>query len=258
MNHPFEMLGYHSADGVARITFQRAPYNVLNIALLKELERALSLAAADDSLRLLLLTGSGEKFFSAGVDVQEHTADYVAAMLSSFHAVIRAVWNFPLPTLAVLNGSAFGGGCELALACDLALAVAGAQLGQPEIRLGVFAPVAAILLPQRLPAVRAHELLLAGQPLSAEEAYQLGLLNRIFAPADFVAGVHAFIQPYLQLSRAAQLQNKQALRAASGLSFDAALTKLEQQYLQELMQTADAQEGVQAFLEKRLPQWRHQ
>lgn len=253
----FKYLDYHAADGLLTVTLKRPPCNILHIAMLEELNRALDLAAADVSVRMLMLTGSGERFFSAGVDVLDHTPERAAEMLSAFHGSVRRLRNFPLPTLAVLNGSALGGGCELVLACDLALAVEDAQLGQPEIKLGVFAPVAAILLPRLLPAPRAMEMLLGGASLSAEEARHYGLLNRVFPRADFSDACRAFILPYLQHSRAALLENKQAIHLAAGKPFDEALATLEQRYLSELMATADAQEGIAAFLEKRAPQWRH-
>lgn len=246
------------ADGLLTLTLMRPPVNVLNIALLHELASLLDEAAQDASVRVLLLTGAGEKFFSAGVDVAEHTAEHAATMLKAFHRVMRQLHDFPLPTVVVLNGSALGGGLELALACDLRLAVEDAQLGQPEIRLGMFAPVAAILLPRLLPPALANEMLLSGATMDAARALQYGLLNRVFPRAAFDQEVTRFVQPYLQLSRSAQIQHKQALRMAVGLPFDAALDKLEQHYLHSAMTTADAQEGLAAFLEKRPAHWSHQ
>jgi len=253
----FQFLEYRSADGLLTITLNRPPHNILHIAMLDELHRALDLAAGDDSARLLLLTGRGEKYLSAGVDVLDHTPERVAEMLRAFHGCVRRLCDFPLPTVAALNGSALGGGCELVLACDMAVAVEGAQLGQPEIKLGVFAPVAAILLPKLLPPARAMEMLLGGVSLGVQEALGYGLLNRVFPRASFVEDTQDFMRPYLQLSRAAQLQNKQAIRSAAGKPFDEALALLEQRYLNELMATDDAQEGINAFLEKRAPQWKH-
>ncbi len=256
-NTHFQFLDHLCADGLLTLTLKRPPVNVLDIALLDELGRALDLAAADASVRVLLLTGQGEKFFSAGVDVADHTPERVEEMLRVFHGVIRRLRDFPVPTLAALNGAALGGGLELALACDMRLAAEGVQLGQPEIRLGVFAPVATILLPRLLPPAVAHEMLLGGASLDAAAALRYGLLNRVLPRAGFAAAVAAFVQPYLQLSRAAQVQNKRALREADSQSFDAALALLERRYLHELMATADAQEGIAAFLEKRVAQWRH-
>lgn len=247
-------------NGLLTLTLARPPLNVLNTALLQALARLLEQAATDARVQVLLLSAQGERYFSAGVDVAEHGAPQVDEMLAAFHAVARQLYEFPLPTVAALNGTALGGGLELALACDLRLAVADAQLGQPEIRLAVFAPVAAILLPRLLPAAVAREMLLGGRVLSAAEAMQFGLLNRLLPRTEFVTGVTEFLAPYLQLSRAAQLHNKRALRCAEERcndSFAAQLHALERQYLGELMATQDAHEGIAAFMEKRPPRWRH-
>ncbi|WP_197706865.1 enoyl-CoA hydratase/isomerase family protein [Sterolibacterium denitrificans] len=252
-----QWLAVDLSDGLLKLTLDRPPVNVLNITLLNALAAVLGQAAADARVRVLLLTARGERYFSAGVEVAEHGAAQVEEMLAAFHDVARRLRAFPLPTLAALNGSALGGGLELALACDMRLAVADAQLGQPEIRLGVFAPVAAILLPRLLPPGLAHEMLLGGRLLESSDALRFGLLNRVWPREAFDAGVAEFLAPCLQLSRAAQLHNKRALRAAQGQPFDAALSLLERQYLDELMATHDAHEGIAAFLEKRVPQWRN-
>lgn len=246
------------ADGLLTLRLCRAPLNVLDIALLLELDAQLAAAAADPAVRVLLITARGERWFSAGVNVADHTAERIQMLLPLFHSLIRRLYHFPVPTIAVLNGSALGGGLELALACDLRLAVAEAQLGQPEIRLGVFAPVAAILLPRLLPPGLAHEMLLGGRLLTAAEALQFGLLNRVLRRDESAAGVADFLAPYLQLSRAAQVHNKRALRETAGPPFDVALELLERRYLDGLMATHDAHEGIAAFMEKRAPQWRHE
>ena len=248
---------YALEDGLLTLTLKRPPVNVLNMALLGELARVLGCAAQDASVRVLCLSGQGEKFFSAGVEVADHTSGRVAQMLPLFHQVVRQLRDFPVPVLAALNGSALGGGLELALVCDMIVAVEGAQLGQPEIRLGVFAPVAAILLPRVLPPVLANEMLLGGGAMDAAVALRHGLLNRVFPRTSFVKDVAAYLQPWLALSLAAQVHNKRALRAAEPHLFDAALAQLERCYLQDLMATEDAREGINAFLEKRAPQWRH-
>lgn len=261
--HPdgsLEFIDYHAADGLARITLRRPPHHVLHIALLDELARVLEIAAADTTLRLLCLTAAEGRCFSAGVDVADHTAERVRAMLAGFHRVILRLHDFPVPTLAVLQGAALGGGLELALACDLRVAAAGVRLAQPEIRLGVFAPAAAVLLPRLLPLARAHELLFSGDELTAEEGLALGLINRVWSDDDVAARLEDYIQPYLRLSAVAQRHNKRALRLARtvcGDDFAAALARLERLYLDELMASADANEGLASFLEKRPPQWKH-
>jgi cyclohexa-1,5-dienecarbonyl-CoA hydratase len=246
-----------SFEGLATLRINRAPLNVLDIATLEEMSAALDDLAADPTLRLLVVAAAGEKAFSAGVEVADHTPDKVDRMIDIFHAVVRKIEAFPTPTLAAVHGAALGGGLEVALACDMIVAASGAKLGQPEIKLAVFAPVAAVLLPRLLPRARANEMLYGGGIMTAEEALQYGLVNRDFPRETFVEDARAFSRPFLELSRAALLASKKAVRLAATAPFTEALAAVEKIYLQELMRTADAKEGLAAFLEKRTPIWRH-
>lgn len=245
------------ADGLATLTLARPPLNILDLAAMEEMDAALAELAADPSVRLLMVSAAGEKAFSAGVEVADHTADKVDRMIGIFHSVIRRIEAFPVPTLAAVNGTALGGGLELALACDMIVAASGAKLGQPEIRLAVFPPVAVVLLPRLLPPARAHELLYGGGMITAEEALQYGMVNRVFARETFATQARAFAGGFLELSRAALASTRKAVRAATGRSFGAALADAETIYLKELMATDDAKEGLDAFLTKRKPRWQH-
>jgi cyclohexa-1,5-dienecarbonyl-CoA hydratase len=244
-------------DGLATLTIAKPPVNVLDIATMEEMDMALAALAGDRSIRLLVIAAAGEKAFSAGVEVADHTPDKVEDMIAIFHAVIRRIEAFPVPTLAAVNGTALGGGLEVALACDMIVAAAGAKLGQPEIKLAVFPPVAAILLPRLLPPAKANELLYGGGVITAEEALQYGLVNRVFARDSFAADLAAFCRPFVELSRAALAATKKAVRLAAGRNFEPALQAVEASYLQELMATADAKEGLDAFMAKRKPLWQH-
>jgi cyclohexa-1,5-dienecarbonyl-CoA hydratase len=146
---------------------------------------------------------------------------------------------------------------ELAIACDMIVAVAGAKFGQPEIKLAVFPPVAAVLLPRLIPPARAMEILLGGENLLAEEGKAIGLVNRVFPRETFAADVQFFLAPFMKLSRVALLSTRRAIREAAGKPFDTALDTVEHIYLKELMLTDDAKEGLAAFLEKRQPAWRN-
>ena len=199
----------------------------------------------------------GEKAFSAGVEVADHTPDKVDQMIDVFHGIFRRLNKMPMPTIAAVNGAALGGGMELAIGCDMVVAAAGAKFGQPEIKLAVFPPIAAVLLPRLVPPARAMEILLGGENLTAEEGKAIGLVNRVFARETFAADVQAFVAPFLKLSRVALLSTRKALREANGKPFDAALNTVEDIYLKELMLTDDAKEGLSAFLEKRPPVWRN-
>lgn len=244
-------------DGLACLTLQRPPVNVLDIAMMEQMGAELGALAANPTVRLLMICGAGDKAFSAGVEVADHTPEKVDRMIAVFHALIRRIEAFPVPTLAALNGAALGGGLEVALACDLIVAAAGAKLGQPEIKLGVFAPVAAVLLPRLLPPAQAHELLYGGGVISAEQALAYGLVNRVFARATFAEEARAFAATFLEHSRAALASSRKAVRAAAGLGFAAGLAQAESIYLNELMKTQDASEGLAAFMAKRKPVWQN-
>jgi cyclohexa-1,5-dienecarbonyl-CoA hydratase len=251
----FKFLEYTASEGLVTITINRPPYNVLDIAVMQELNQALDAAAKEDTAKVVMITGKGEKVFSAGVDVLDHTPDKVDQMIEVFHGILKRLMVFPLPTVAALNGSAMGGGCELAIACDMVVATEETKLGQPEIKLGVFPPIAAILMPKIMPSPKAMELLLGGGLITAQEALGLGMLNKVFPRATFAQDTRTFLEQFLSLSRVALLYTKRAIREASGKPFLEALFTVEQIYLKELMGTADAVEGLNAFMEKRKPVW---
>jgi cyclohexa-1,5-dienecarbonyl-CoA hydratase len=237
-----------------RLVLARPPLNVLHIPMLDELERALAAVAADDSVGVVTLTGAGGAF-CAGVDVADHTPERVGRMLGSFHAAIRHLLALECPVIAAVNGAALGGGCELLLACDIVLAREDAKIGQPEIRLGAFPPVAAVLLPRLIGRQRALELLLTGRVLSAAEAHDLGLVTETVPADGFDAAVEGYVRRFLGLSGPVLRLAKRAVLAVEGLPPAAAIERAEDIYLDQLMQLDDAREGVVAFLEKRPPVW---
>jgi cyclohexa-1,5-dienecarbonyl-CoA hydratase len=242
-------------DGVVVITLDRPPLNVLDLATLAALADAVERARDADGTALLL-TGAG-RAFCAGVDVADHGADRVDRMLHDFHAIIEGLLSLEVPVVAGLNGAAFGGGLELALACDVVIARAGAKLGQPEVTLGVFPPAAAVLLPRLVGRQAALDLLLTGRTLTAEEALALGLVSRV-APAD---DFHALVERYLgslgALSAPVLRLTKRAVTGSRELPLHEGLAFAERLYREELMRLGDAHEGLSAFLEKRAPVWRH-
>lgn len=248
-------VAYSIEGGLITLTIDRPPHNVLDIALMRELNAALDRAALETGAKVLRITAAGDKVFSAGVDVMDHTSDKVVSMIEVFHGILKRLMAFPLPTVAAVNGSAFGGGCELAIACDMVVAVEGARFGQPEIKLGVFPPIAAILMPRILPLPRVMEMLLGGNPIEAREALALGMVNRVFPRSGFEQDCRAFLEQFLSLSRVALLYTKKAIREAAGKPFYEALFTVEQIYLKELMATHDAAEGLASFMQKRKPVW---
>lgn len=245
----FQFIDWQANNGIARLTLKRAPLNIINIAMLRELGSALEVIARDESLRVLVLRGEG-KMFSAGVDVAEHTTNKVGEMIPLFDQTCTALSDFPAPTLAVVHGHALGGGCELALCCDLIVAAEGANFGQPEIKLATIAPIAALRLPALIGSRRAAELLFTGEPIGSIEAAQIGLINRAVPIDQLDRTVDQLIGKLINLSGAALRLCKRAMRLG-------ALDTMEKLYLDELMSTEDAHEGLAAFMEKRAPIWKH-
>ncbi|HTQ80362.1 MAG TPA: enoyl-CoA hydratase/isomerase family protein, partial [Thermoanaerobaculia bacterium] len=234
------------------------PLNILDLATLADLNAALDGLAADPDLQVVVLRGAGERAFSAGVSVQDHTADKVRAMLDGLHGAIRRLRDLPAVTLAAVHGHCLGGGMELALGCDLVLATDDARFGQPEIELGCYPPAAAALYPRLLGASRTLELLLSGRTLSAEEAERLGLVTWRTATLDGPDGGLARVLAQLTARSAAVTRlTKRAVAAGRDHDFAAALQETERLYLEQLCQRADMEEGLTAFLEKRPPVWKH-
>jgi len=242
--------------GVARITLARPPLNILTIEMMKELNGVLALLPARSDLRAVVFAAEG-KAFSAGVAVEDHQGDRVKPMLQAFHQIFRHLHSLGCPTVAAVQGTALGGGAELATFCDVVIASENATLGQPEIKVGVFPPIAAFWYPRRVGEARALQLLLSGEVISAREAERIGLVDRVVPPEELEQAVAAALARFTDKSAVVLRLTKRAVREAGGRDFEAALNALEALYHSELMQTEDAGEGLRAFIEKRPPVWKH-
>ncbi len=243
--------------GLARLTLDRPPLNVMDVATLKDMEAALdALEALGDAARVLTITGAGQKAFSAGVDIKDHTPEKVPAMLELFHRVISRIRNLEIPTIALVRGAALGGGCELAIACDIILAEEGARFAQPEVDVGCFPPVAAVLLPGLVGQRRAYEMIVLGAPLGAEQALQAGLVNAVAPAGELDAMAGQWCDRILAKSPAVLRLAREAMTPPPGLTVAAQLERAERIYLDRLMKTHDAVEGIEAFLQKRKPVWK--
>jgi cyclohexa-1,5-dienecarbonyl-CoA hydratase len=242
-------------DGVATLTLNRAPVNVLNIEMMEEINTYLEGLMKEKSLKLLVIQAMG-KAFSAGVDVGEHLGDLVYKMIEVFHRMFRLMDALKVPSIAVVNGSALGGGCELALYCDMVIATEKAKFGQPEIQVGVFPPIAALIFPRMIGRKKAMELILSGETISAQEALTLGLINKVVPEASFDQEVNSFIEKFKKLSGVVLKLTKEATLAGLNDDTDKGLKVIEKIYLDRLMKTNDALEGLKAFLEKRKPTWK--
>ncbi|MGH7887381.1 MAG: enoyl-CoA hydratase/isomerase family protein [Candidatus Binatia bacterium] len=244
-------------DRVLWITWDRPPLNVLDIALLRELDRLLSDCAADSTVDVVLLQGAGQRAFSAGVDIKDHTADKVPEMLEVVHGVIKKLLALPQVTIASVRGVCLGGGCEVASSCDFIVASEESTFATPEILVGCYPPVALARFSSLIGYHRAAEMILTGRRFSAREALALGLINRVFVDGEFCSGVQTLLDELLGKSGAVLRLTVQGLRELSLSGFNDALKRSEEIYCNQLLKTQDVEEGVKAFLEKRPPNMTH-
>ena len=253
----FQHITFEKRDGVARLTLNKPPLNVLDIAMMREINTALEGLSDDAGVKVLVFEAAeGSKAFSAGVDISEHTADMVEEMIEVFHRIFRLLDGLEAPTVAVVGGAALGGGCELALFCDMVIASERASFGQPEIQVGVFPPVAAVALPGIIGPKKALEMVLIGDRIRAPEALQLGLVNKVVPLEELRAAADEFVGKLAKLSGAVLRLTKRAVRLGSVGRFADGLAAVEELYLGPLMSTEDAHEGLAAFMEKRAPVWK--
>jgi cyclohexa-1,5-dienecarbonyl-CoA hydratase len=258
MPKDFQYIKFRIDERVARITFARPPLNVFNIAMMREIVDALKECAEERDLAAIVFDAAPDsRAFSAGVAVEEHVPETVFQMLDSFHSVFRMLGQISRPVIAVVDGPALGGGCELVAACDIVIASERARFGQPEIRLGVFPPVAAILLPRIIGEKRARELILLGDMIDAAEALRLGLVNYVVPATEIEQKLLSVLAKLRDFSASSLAMTRMALDLGAQSSFQTDLAGVENLYLNELMKTQDAHEGVRSFMEKRKPEWRH-
>jgi cyclohexa-1,5-dienecarbonyl-CoA hydratase len=244
------------SGGLGSITLSRAPLNVLNIAMMEEINDVLDSWRRDPELRVILLAAEG-KCFSAGVDVGEHVGDMAPKMIEVFHRMFRLLDAVRIPTVASVFGSCLGGGFELAAFCDMVIASESATFGQPEIKVGVFPPIAAQLLPRITGRKAAIEIILSGKTFTAGEALSLGLVNKVVPDAELQETTAKFASRFTRLSAEVLRHTKNAISAGLRDDFETSLKIIEDIYLNQLMKSHDAGEGLNAFVEKRKPQWSH-
>ncbi|HXV49034.1 MAG TPA: enoyl-CoA hydratase-related protein [Candidatus Binatia bacterium] len=244
-------------DRLIAITWDRPPLNVLDISLLRRLDDLLSSCARESDVDVVVLRGAGERAFSAGVDIRDHTPEKVPEMLDVVHGVVRKLLALPQVTIAAVHGVCFGGGLEIATSADLILASEESWFATPEISVGCYPPVALARFAGVIGYHRAAEMILTGRRFSAAEAQTMGLINRVCSAAEFENNLVALVQELLDKSGAVLRLTLRGLRELSLQTFARALHRAEEIYCRELLQTEDVAEGVTAFLEKRRPNWRH-
>jgi cyclohexa-1,5-dienecarbonyl-CoA hydratase len=240
---------------VARIEFTHPPLNILDFQMMDELLEALLFVEQRSEVVVVVLSG-GERSFSVGVDVAIHTPDKIPAMLRKFHGLVLALAKVRKITIAEVHGACLGGGAELAMVCDMGYTAKDAKWGFPEITLGCYPPVACAALSALIGEKRAAELIFTGRIISGEEAAAWGLANEAHSGAELKQTVQRTIDHLLKLSPAALAVAKKAFYAWDSIHLDKGLARAEKIYVEELMKTEDAQEGINAWLEKRKPEWK--
>lgn len=245
-------------ERVAYLIFNRPPLNIFNIAMMREIYDALNRMSKIPQICAIVFAANPiSKAFSAGVSIEEHRKETVYQMLESFHNIFRILNSYSKPTVAVVNGPALGGGCELAAFCDIVIASDKAKFGQPEIRLGVFPPIGALILPKIIGIKRATELILTGEPIDAIEGQSLGLVNCVVDESQLEVRTQEVLSRFREESAVVLEAARRAIFTSFYGKFEEDLTKIEEQYLVNLMELNDPREGIQAFMEKRKPNWRH-
>ncbi len=256
MSSEYSNIKLEVSDGVATIMINRPPLNILDQKTLIELQKALQNLKGNLDANLILLKSAGDRFFSVGVDVEQHLPKHAPKTLAAFNRVFEALIDVDKPIIAVVQGSALGGGCELAFACDVVIAADSAKFGQPEIQVGAVPTVAAAAMHHLIGQKRTFELLYTGESISAENAEQIGLINQAVPTDQLENTVNEFITKLKEHSPIMLRYIRRAIYESLHLNFMQAVEKSTGIYLNSLKNTVDASEGLKAFLEKRKPVWK--
>jgi len=244
-------------EGVAKIIVNRPPVNVINMETLREINTAIADLAKDEATRVVLIRGNGEKAFCAGIEVKDHLGDMLPQMMVEFGKLFKLLRGLGKPSIALVNGIALGGGCELIAGCDLAIATEGVKMGQPEIQLGGLAPAAAALFPRIMGEKKAFELILMGNSITAEQAEKIGLVNKVVPLAELDKAGEEMAKSFLSKSAlSVKLVRDAFYQCAATPDLNAALDKATELGIAN-WSTHDGQEGLKSYLEKRPADWKN-
>jgi cyclohexa-1,5-dienecarbonyl-CoA hydratase len=252
----FEFVKFRVEGAVARVTLDRPEQNLLNERMLTEIAAGINSVGEQSAVKMIVLDSAG-KTFSGGIELGEYTARRVFQLLDAFHVAFAAMLDTAKPLLVVVNGPAFGGGAELAALGDLVIATPKAKFAQPEIKLGVFPPLAAAILPYILGPKLASELVLTGETMTAERARELGLVNWLVPEKELEKKVEEVVARVTAQSGPVLTMAKKAILGAMGLPLREGVRNSMKVFLNELADLEDSQEGLRALVEKRAPQWKN-
>lgn len=247
---------YEVSKDVAYATLNSPPLNIMTAALMRDVTAAAERAAGDRSLKALVIRARG-KAFSAGADVGEHAPGKAPGMIGAFSAMFRQLFALEIPVVMAVDGAALGGGFELVMAGDVVIATARAKFGQPEIRLGFFAPLGVAYLPLLVGHRRAMELTCGGRAFDAATMERWGFVAQVVAPEALEEAVETFLSDLRAASPLTLRLNVRTLKRVRGLGVEEGRVEAERVFLEELMKTEEVSEGIAAFYEKRPPVWRN-
>ncbi len=255
----FKFIRWDDSGVVAHLTLNRPKQNIMNIDMLREMTRAIESLSTRGDVRMILLDAAPEceGYFSLGVGAEGYTQQMVFQMMDAFHSVFRVMMEISKPVLAVVEGVASGAGAELAAFCDLVVATENAHFRQPEIKLGVFPPMGAVVYPRVIGPHRAMELLLTGDSINALQAQQMGLVNRVVPREKLKETVDALVKRISEQSSPVLTLLKRVVFEGTWQPFDEALKRAQNIYLNQLFDLQDSQEGLRALIEKRKPVWKN-
>lgn len=252
----FKYIRFEIANFIARLTLDNPPHNVLAVPMMKEIAEAIESLNSRPDIKAILVQ-SAQPTFSAGISLDDSRPDRVFQTLDAFTRVFQAMVDISKPVVVVVNGPAIGAGSELVGFADVVIATPKAKFAQPEVKLGVFPPFAAVMLPQLVGPKKTYELILTGEALSAEDALRFGFVNKVVAEADLKAQVESLVARISEFSGPVLEVTKRVIGSSIGLPLKQAMKKSHDVYLNELMNLEDVQEGLRAVIEKRKPVWKN-
>jgi cyclohexa-1,5-dienecarbonyl-CoA hydratase len=253
---PLKFIQFEITNYIARLTLNHAPHNVLTVPMMKEMAEAIESLNGRADIKAILLQ-SAQSAFSAGISLEDSRPDRVFQTLDAFTRVFQAMVDISKPVIVVVNGPAIGAGSELVGFADVVLATPKAKFAQPEVKLGVFPPFAAVMLPQLIGHKKAYELILTGEALSAEDALRFGFVNRVVPEAELKENVESLLARVAEFSGPVLEVTKRVIGSSIGRPLKEAMKTSQDLYLNELMNLEDVQEGLRAVIEKRKPVWKN-
>ena len=252
----FKYIKFDAGTFAARITLNFPPYNVLTVPLMVELAEAIESLNGRADVKCIVLE-SAQKTFSAGISVEDSRPERIFQTLDAFNRVFQAIGEISKPLIVAVNGPAIGAGSELVAFGDVIIATTNARFAQPEVKMGVFPPFAAIMLPAVIGPKKTYELILTGQPLTAEEALAYGFVNKVVPEADLPRAVNEVLARIGEFSGPVLEMTKRVIGTSIGKPLAEAMKESQDIYLNQLYALEDVAEGLRAVVEKRKPVWKN-